>query len=181
MNKRVLSIIIALFFSFGLSGCIEPVEKPDYTKPLAEQDSGLTVVNPVKEMSRQELIDCSGIDLGAPEGAADMVYSLIDLKDTADIAQLRFTLDGHQLCLRAQTMSALAPAGDISGLYYEWEYTKNTFVSMLYAVVNISGHIGYVKWIDAEAGIQYSLSMSEGASEEKLIELAERVFCPVSD
>lgn len=181
MNKRFLSIIIALFFAFVLSGCIEPVEKPDYTEALAEQDSGFAVVNPVKEMSRQELTDCSGIDLGAPVGAADMVYSLIDLKDEADIAQLRFNLDGHALCLRAQRMSAAAPAGDISGLYYEWEYTKNTFVSMLYAVVNISGDIGYVKWIDAEAGIQYSLSMNEGASEKLLIELAEKVFCPVTD
>lgn len=178
MNKRVLSIIIALLLVFTLAGCIEPVVEPDYTKPLAEQDSALGIVNPIKEMSRQELIEQCGIDLGAPEGAENMVYSLINIGEAEPVAQLRMSLDGHELCLRAQGMSAAAPAGDISGMYYEWEHTRNVFVSMLYAVVNVSGDIGYIKWIDAAPGIQYSLSMTEGASEELLIELAEKVFHP---
>lgn len=180
MNKRCLSIIIALLISLMLVGCIEPVVEPDYTKPLAEPDSGFAIANPITEMSRQELAVKCGIDLGEPEGAKDMVYSCIELHDAEPIAQLRFNLDGYELSLRAQTMSAEAAAGDISGMYYEWEYTRNTFVSMLYAVVNISGDIGYVKWMDAENGVQYSLSMNEGAEEKLLIELAERVFCPVN-
>ena len=179
MNKRVLAIILALLMSINLAGCIEPVEEPDYTKALAERDSNLAIANPVKEMSRQELYEHCGIDLGSPDGAENMVYSLIELREAEPIAQLCFVLEGHELCLRAQTMSAAAAAGDISGMYYQWEYTRNLFVSMLYAVVNISGDIGYIKWIDAESGIQYSLSMNEGASEDLLVELAEKVFASV--
>lgn len=181
LNKKVISIIIALLLALGLCGCIEPVEKPDPTKPLAERDSGLAIANPVKEMSRQELIENCGIDLGAPEGAEDMVYSLIDLSESLPVAQLRFKLDGYELCLRAQAMNSQSMAGDISGLYYEWELTRNTFVNFRYAVVNICGDIGYIKWVDAVPGIQYSLSMTEGAEEKLLVELAERVFYPVQD
>lgn len=76
-------------------------------------------------------------------------------------------------------MSTDAAAGDISGLYYDWELTRNTFVSLRYAVVNVSGDVGYVKWVDAVPGIQYSLSMTEGANDKLLIELAEKVFDPV--
>ena len=178
MNKRIISIIIALLFMLSLTGCIEPVTEPDYTKPLAEPDSGFAIANPIREMSRQELFEETGIDLGAPEGAENMVYSLIELSEEEPVAQLKFSLDGHELCLRAQTMSAAAAAGDISGMYYQWEYTKNVFVSMLYAVVNLSGDIGYIKWIDAQGGIQYNLSMNKGASESLLIELAEKVYQP---
>ena len=181
MIKRITSIIIALLLCLGLTGCIEPVVEPDYTKPLADRDSGLAIANPVKEMSREELAEKTGIDLGCPEGAENTVYSLIELSGAEPVAQLRFSLDGHELCLRAQSMSSAAAAGDISGMYYEWEYTKNVFVSMLYAVVNVSGDIGYIKWIDAEGGVQYSLSMNEGAGEKILVELAEKVYQPLQD
>lgn len=181
MNKKVLSSIIALLFAFSLTGCIEPVEEIDYTEPVAAQDSGLAIANPVKEMSRQELIENTGIDLGSPEGADNLVYSMIELSDETPLAQLRFTLDGYELCLRAQAISADAAADDISGLYYQWEYTKNVFVSLRYAVVNVSGDVGYVKWVDAAPGIQYSLSMTQGAEAELLIELAEKVFYPTQE
>lgn len=179
MNKKAISLIISLLVILGLTGCIEPVEEIDHTKPVAEQDSGFALANPVREMSRQELIECTGIDLGEPEGAENLVYSLIELEDAVPVAQLRFKLEGHDLCLRAQAMSTDAAAGDISGLYYDWELTRNTFVSLRYAVVNVSGDVGYVKWVDAVPGIQYSLSMTEGANDKLLIELAEKVFDPV--
>ena len=130
-------------------------------------------------MSRQELTEKCGIDLGSPDGADNMVYSLIELNEGMPVAQLRFSLDGHELCLRAQVMTHDSMAGDISGLYYEWEITQNTFVDLRYAVVNICGDLGYIKWVDAVPGIQYSLSMTEGADEKLLVELAEKVFNPV--
>ena len=178
MNKKYLSFIIALLLVFSLAGCIEPVTEPDYTKPLAEKDSGLTIANPVKEMSREELLEKTGIDLGPAEGAENLVYSMIDLRDAYPIAQLKCSLDGHELCLRAQEMTAQAAAGDISGMYYEWESTRNVFVSMRYAVVSLAGDIGCIKWIDAENGLHYSLSMNQGADEKLLIELAEKLFYP---
>lgn len=179
MNKKFLSLIIALLFMVVLTGCIERVEEIDPTKPLAAADSSLKIANPMKEMSREELIEKTGIDLGTPEGAEDMVYSMIELSEGRPIAQLRFELEGHELCFRAQTVDGKSAAGDISGLYYNWAYTHNTFVARLYAVVNVSGDVGYIKWIDAENGVQYSLSMTEGADEKLLVELADKVFASI--
>jgi len=178
--KRYISFIIALLCAVCLCGCIEYVddEQVEPGEAIAEKDSGLGLVNPLKEMSREELVEATGIDLGAPENAEELVYSLISLEDSAPIAQLKFKLDGEELCYRAQSMAG-QNAADISGMYYQWEIEKHVFVNMNYAVVYCSGDAGYIKWIDAAPGIQYSLSMNEGADKDKLIELAEAVFAPV--
>ena len=177
MVKKYIVLLMVLLVCFGCTGCIEPVEKNENPgdTPLAEQDSQLGIINPVKELSRRELIEAAGIDLGAPEGAEDMAYSLITLSEHSPVAQLKFTLDGHQLCLRAQVI-AEEIAIDISGMYYEWELTENVFVDRDYAVVNLADDVGYIKWVDMAPGIQYSLSMAEGADKDTLIDLAERVF-----
>ena len=175
MLRKTLIMLLALLVCVCCTGCIEPVNKePDY-EPVAEQDSQLAIANPVKEMSREELIEACGIDLGEPEGAENMVYSLISLSDNNSVAQLHFTLDGQELCLRAQNMAGDS-AVDISGMYYNWESTEHVFVSRNYAVVYLCGEAGYIKWLDGANATQYSLSMAEGAERDKLIDLAELVF-----
>lgn len=178
MIRKSIMFLLAALLCLSCTGCIEPVETEPNYEPLAEADSQLGIVNPVKELSRQELIEKSGIYLGSPDGAEDMVYSLISLAENSPIAQLRFTLDGQELCLRAQNISG-ENAIDISGMYYDWELTEHVFVSRNYAVVYLSADTGYIKWVYAPAGIQYSLSMAEGADRDKLIELAELVFEPL--
>ncbi len=178
MNRKCIALIIALALCIILSGCTEPVGQAQ-EGPVFEQDSQLNIINPIKQMSRQELVESCGINLGEPEGAKELEYSLIRLKDQKPIAQLRFTLDGHELCLRAQVVDTTSAAGDISGLYYEWDVEQHVFVSMNYAVACLKDDLGYIKWIDMAPGIQYSLSMTEGADVDSLVSMAEAVFHPV--
>ncbi len=178
MNKKYLVLIMVIVLAMLLSGCIEPVEEAQ-DGPLYEQDSQLNIANPIKQMSRQELVESCGINLGEPEGAENMAYSLIELDGGNPVAQLKFTLEGHELCLRAQAMDTQSAAGDISGLYYEWDVSQHTFVRMNYAVAYLKDDMGYIKWIDGAPGIQYSLSMAEGADVDTLVSLAEAVFHPV--
>jgi len=175
--RKTLVLLLAVLMCICCTGCIEPVNKePDYA-PVAEPDSQLSLANPVKEMGREELIEACGIDLGKPEGAENMSYSLISLSDNNPIAQLHFTLDGQELCLRAQNMAG-DNAVDISGMYYNWEKTEHVFVSRNYAVVYLCWEVGYIKWLDGANATQYSLSMTQGADRDTLIELAELVFKP---
>ena len=178
--RKKLALLLAILVCICCTGCIEPVNtEPDY-EPIAEPDSQFSLANPVKEMSRDELVEACGIDLGEPEGAEDMVYSLITLSDNNPVAQLCFSLDGHELCLRAQLMAGEI-AQDISGMYYNWESTEHVCVSRDYAVLYLCGEVGYIKWLDGGNATQYSLSMAEGAERDTLIELAERVYKPLQD
>ena len=181
MIKRSFVFLLAVLACLSCTGCIEPVEKNENPgEPLAAQDSQMNIANPVKEMSREELLEQTGIELGAPDGASNMVYSMISLSEGSPIAQLRFELEGHELCLRAQKVAG-ENAFDISGMYYDWETTEHLFVSLNYAVVCLAGDVGYVKWIDAPNAIQYSLSMMEAADKDTLISLAEAVYEPLKD
>jgi len=176
LKKKYLIVLIALALCVVLSGCTEPVDKPQ-EGPVFEQDSQLNIINPIKQMSREELAENCGIDLGEPEGAKDMVYSLIELKDQNPVAQLKLSLEGHELCLRAQAMDTETAAGDISGLYYEWDSVNHVFVGVNnYAVASLKDDLGYIKWLDGASGVQYSLSMTEGADLDTLVSLAEAVF-----
>lgn len=180
MIRRTMVMLLVFAMCLCCAGCIEPVDKePDY-EPIAEADSQLSIANPVEQMSREELAEASGIDLAKPEAAEEIVYSLITLSDNNPIAQMNFTLDGHELCLRAQSMTGEI-AQDISGMYYNWETTEHVFVSRNYAVVYLCSDVGYIKWLDGQQGIQYSLSMTKGAGRDILIELAEAVFQPSQD
>lgn len=180
--RRYLSFIIALLMCLSLSGCIEPVL--DTVTPAgqakAEADSGLAIANPVREMSREELVDTCGIELNFPENAEDINYSIIELKEYNPIAQLRFSFDGIDYCMRGQYVGS-EKAEDISGLYYEWELKEHAYVDYCYGVVYISGEVGYIKWLDAISGTQYSLSMSNGAKKDALIQMAELLFEPGQD
>lgn len=178
MNNKRISIIIALLASLVLSACVEPVVKIQPGTELAVQDSGMKIANPIRQMSREELIEESGVDLGAPENAEDLVYSIIELEGANPVAQLRFTLDEQELCFRAQYIGT-EKAEDISGLYYEWERKEYAYVNYCAGLAFFAGELGYIKWFDPVSGIQYSLSMTEGAKFDAMLKLAETVFVPL--
>ena len=156
------------------------------------------IVNPMTEVTQQELVERTGIDLPAPEGATDVTYFVVDT-DEYTIAQMDFTLDGQPYELRAAAtgMTELDPAktgedemdligfdfdaGDISGLYYEWTTAGTDLVadrSGLYRIAD-KDDVGYIAWLDVAPGILYNLSMTSNASHEALLETAEKVFVPV--
>ena len=164
-----------------------------------EGEEGETgIANPMTEVTQQELVDQTGIDLPAPKGATDVTYFVVDT-DELTIAQMDFTLDGQPYELRAAStgMTELNPvqtgedemdiegfdfeAGNISGLYYEWTTAGTDLVADRSGIFQIADKedVGYIAWLDVAPGILYNLSMTGNVTHEALLETAEKVFVPM--
>ena len=156
------------------------------------------MVNPMTEVTQEELVQQTGIDLPAPEGATDVEYFVVDT-DELTIAQMDFTLDGQTFELRAAStgMTDLSVGGsmeegpdlegfnsdegNISGLYYEWTTAGTDLIADRSAQYKIADKedVGYIAWVDAVPGILYNLSMMNDVTHDALRETAEKVFVPV--
>lgn len=148
MKKALLvSLLLALVF---LCACGKTQEEP--------QSLGLK--NPVHETDAEGLFEATGIHLNAPEKAEDLRWSWIDSSEAPPLAQLDFSLDGAQFCLRAKQSQIRE---DISGLYYDWTEYGEAGAGPWTAEICTDGSAGFACWLDEDAGVLYSLGTSEGA------------------
>lgn len=161
------------------------------TAASSTASSSAGIANPVKEMSESDMTQETGIDLPAPEGATDVVYSVIDSGDKK-IAQMDCTYDGQEICLRAchtdltklnhddpnEDPTSFDPnEGDISGLCYQWNQVAQCLVQNRDALGHVSNDgPGYIAWLDVVPGILYNLSVTDGADMDGLVKTAENVF-----
>ena len=162
MKKTMLIILNLLLALALLAGCGKgaPAE--------SEELAGLP--NPLRPSSREEIAARFGVDLKAPEGASDPVYTTIETEPA--IAQLRFTLDGLSWTARAAKAEAYA---DISGMYYEWrEVTAEEGADG--SIRLIPGGAGVLDRYDGASGTILSLSLDEGASPEALEKTARLLW-----
>ena len=163
-----------------------------------EEGGEVGIANPMTEVTEQEMVDQTGIDLPAPKEATDVTYFVVDT-DEYTIAQMDFTLDGQPYELRAAStgMTELDAAqtgenemdlegfnfdaGDISGLYYEWTTAGTDLVADRSGIFRIADKedVGCIAWLDVAPGILYNLTMTSNASHEALKETAEKVFVPM--
>ena len=169
--KRSLIVMLALA-ALLLSACGSPA-------PKETQAPSAGVPNPIHETDEAGLAAATGISLPAPKDAADVSWSYIELKEEAPIAQMSFTLDGKKAFLRAQATGRTDSAADISGLYYDWNTTAEAEVAYCKAQVFTNGTAGYIAWLDVAPGVQYNLGMTEGASADDLVKLANAAFVPL--
>lgn len=186
MNKRFKTILVmclALAMCLAFAGC-------------GDKENSTGMQNPMTEVDEQGLIDATGIDMPAPEGATDVEYFVIEGSDMT-IGEMRFTLDGKSAYLRSTPtdLTSFFPEntdeenppdidevglqGDISGLNYEWERMAGIEVCGRPGYCQLKDDIGYVAWIDVAPGILYNLGMEKDADEDILVELAEKVFKPI--
>lgn len=195
MVKKILALTLTIAMCMGLAACSGTANKPAEDTAAAEETG---MVNPMTEVTYEEMISRTGIDLPAPEGASDVVYYVVET-DEYTISQMDFTLDGNSFTLRACStgMTELDAAvtgesetdlqgidfalGDISGLYYDWTTSGTDLVKDRSAIFNINDKegAGYIAWLDAAPGILYNLIMTENADHELLTKTAEKVFVPV--
>lgn len=180
-----ISLLMALVLSMSLvfAGC-------------GDKESSTGMPNPMTEVDEQGLIDATGIDMPAPEGAEDVQYFVIEGSDMT-MGEMRFTLDGKSAYLRSvpTDLTSFFPEntdednppdptevglqGDISGLNYEWERMAGVEVCGRSAYCQLKDDIGYIAWIDIAPGILYNLGMEKDADEKILVELAEKAFKPI--
>lgn len=161
-----------------------------------ETTTGYQLENPVHTCTQEEMTQETGISIDAPEGAENVQYSYIE--DTALIAQVTYTLNGIEMCYRAESTGArsimsgiddseatletitedisnqINIGAELSGMYYDWECAGTTVVGNSHdAVFGFNtGHQGFISWLDNDKGILYSISMTDGCSQQVLEDTA---------
>lgn len=134
------------------------------------------MVNPMKEVTAEEMIHATGIVLAAPEGAEDIRCFTITVGD-AVIAQMDFTLDGKAYTYRATGAELDITA--LSGVYFGKAEETEIHVSYTQGKLCTEGSTAVLFWDDRVPGFRYSLSCSECEDPAVLQEIAEATFHPM--
>lgn len=192
--KKLLTILLAMTMVFAMCACAK--EKSEETTEVA---------NPVHECSKQEMLEATGMDIDAPEGATEVEYFYIDNEDAA-IAQVKFELNDEEFCYRAQETgitalseqvsedefvpedelkesldNAVATGATLAGLDYKWDVAALVDVPAnregVYAIH--SDDEGFIAWLDVVPGVLYSLSVEDDATIDLLMNTAEAIFVPM--
>ena len=122
----------------------------------------VTLANPWKDMTKDELAQVSGFSFGLPEGAKDVIYRWME---SDGLAEMQFKMDGDEYCARAQ--SAELSEGElmnISGAYFQWDHEEATEVNGCRGTLGLAqtGTEDWTElclWYDASAKRMYSLSV----------------------
>ena len=139
-----------------------PNESTLQTAKDQQDDENTMVVNPYQEVDGPEAFEKDlGFRIDAPEGAGYVLYIIIAPEHIADV---RFTLEGHEYTLRGCKVN-----DDISGLYGDVKKTeelgddRNAVLTVLG-----SGDESYLKISWKSDGVNYELMNTDGASEEEI-------------
>lgn len=172
--RKTGAIIITLILFFFLFGCAND-QKFGVTAP----DTNPAAVNPVHESTFEEILQKLGITIAVPEDAKDVHYSIIEIDGVNSIAQANFMIGNVNYSYRIQPAAALT---DISGAHFEWTTVKEAEISYCGAELRYNeGQEGICLWYDTVPGLMYSLYSDSGASEESLMDLANKLFVPATD
>ena len=190
--KRICCVLTAACLAIGVTACGMPKKETTPTETTVAR-----VEDALHNITREEMVQKTGIDLPAPDGAENVSYHVLMASSDKPIAQMKFTLDGHTAYLRAQATDFVpAKPGidakpeelaslldtdhyDISGLYYKWEAMGSADVAGRTGMYCMDKDRGFIAWLDVVPGILYNLCMEKGANQEILQNLAETVFVPL--
>lgn len=171
--KRILLFLIS--GCFLILGCT----KKSTEKVVNETEEVVQMVNPIKESSAEEILQKVGVEIGVPQNASKICYSIITTNEGL-IAQMDFVWKNSECTARIQPSASLQ-LEDISGFYYNWK--NETTCSVAYNVAQVKWtdavdgkNPGICIWWDAVPGLMYSVSMRNNADEQFLSELANAVY-----
>ena len=160
--KRSIYILMALVL-LGLCAC-------GTTAPTATEEP-IGLANPWYEVSESEAKALCPRSFTAPEGAENVVWSVMDATKQSGVpgqlVQLRFDLDGNSFTAREQVTGD--EETDNSGMFYTWttereETLKNwadgNMQAHVYRFAGTDEYADLCTWYDVEIGISYSLSVT---------------------
>lgn len=162
MTRRILAVLLILAALFMVTGC-----------GAAPKTENAQVINPMKEVSFEEMVESVGIPLYAPDYAKDIHYFTITDGDTV-IGQMDFTLDGKAYTYR--TTSADLDAAELSGIHFTKFTESYAEVSYAEGKILTEGNTSVLFWEDQVPGVRYSLSCTECEDPTVLLEIAENTF-----
>lgn len=154
-------------------------EITDAVDEIKEEVPTTGMVNPMTEMTEEELTSATSVDLPVPEGATDAHWFKYDLGNGNVLAEVQFVYEGYSITYRGQMtdVTNIADAEDISGMYLADNATRvETTVSGRNAYVNTDDSMGYVEFLDVVPGVLYCLDVASPVSADELVYLAEKTF-----
>ncbi|MBQ0004301.1 MAG: hypothetical protein KBS68_00370 [Clostridiales bacterium] len=190
--KLIVAVLTAFTMMFVVTAC-------------GAAGEGAGTANPVHESDINEVADKTGIYMTTPVGATEIKFSYIEVTDEEPIAQVTFKYNGNEFCYRAQkndyTNILDVTEGDadladmieslndgtnivasLSGMHYEWKASAFTEVKGKDGLVAFNNNKeGIIGWIDLDRSpsILYSISMTSGATQEILQNLATEIYSPM--
>ena len=135
------------------------------------------MANPWIATTQEDLEARTGMHLRVPEGATDVLWRVLT---TADLAEMRFTLDDISYTARAVQAEHYR---DISGMYYNWIMEEECRIAGLEGLMQITWLPGekvvLCQWYDEAAEVMFSLA-SRGANHqhEGVLAVAEEISAP---
>lgn len=171
MNERKLitRILTAILVMMLLTAC---GAKPAPTVPATEPDANL--VNPISEVTADEMVQKTGVALDAPADADSVHYFVIDSQPA--IAQVTFSLSGTEYTYRASMAQLDALA--LSGVYLGSPTESAAQVSYNEGKLLTEGNTAVLYWEDVVPGICYTLSCADCKEPAVMTEIAEQIFVP---
>lgn len=176
MKKKIaLMLSLTLIAAKLFAGCGSDANQ-------GESSEKQEIANPWTASDEQGVVEATGFDMVAPDGAADVAYSY--MADGA-MAQMTYELDGVSWTYRMQMADALT---DISGMEYQW--TEETECSVAGRDATYCGYTAagqdaaesaqIVNWYDPVTGVTYSLSATgKELSEAEMLTYAEILYAPL--
>lgn len=172
--KKISAVLAACVLAIACLGVVGCSSSSASGSASGQQSEGLA--NPVHEASESEVSQATGIDLKAPEGAKDVVYSYIDADGSNPIAQVTYKNEkGTEFTYRAQANSG-TEATDISGMNYEWTGGGLCDVGYCTGAIQSCKDATVCTWFDVVPGIDYSLSVTGEIDPSEIADEANKVF-----
>lgn len=171
MKKKMVSVLLVMAMSVAaMTGC----------GSADKEETG--IANPWTESDREGVLEATGFDMAAPEGATELSYSYMS---ESGLAQMRYELDDADWVYRMQMTDALT---DISGLSVDWmseeagEVAGREAMYYSYGALNDEtvDDVQMVNWYDAVTGVCYSLSATrEELNGMDIQAYAENLYAPL--
>ena len=161
-KKIILALLVVAMSIMAMAGCSSTANQGNTDNGSDDDSEKTELANPWTETDKQGVIDATGFEMTAPNGATEVSYSYMN---DDGLAQMTYVLDNVKWTYRMQSANELT---DISGMTYKWTTEEKGNVADKEAVFYTysapdSGEeddIQVVNWYDAVPGVTYSLSAS---------------------
>lgn len=198
MRKNVILIITAAAIgAAAMTGCSKTADSTataaettaestteESTEESSEAEEAVGMPNPWTESDEQGVLEATGFEIAAPEGAEDVSYSYMK---EGKLAQVQYVLDDINWVYRMEQADELT---DISGMNYNWtdddksEGTVSGREAVYYGYLapedSDEDDVQLVNWYDAVTGVTYSLSATAKDLDGMDIEAyAEQLYVPL--
>lgn len=155
MNKKLLSLLLVVTLMI----------------PALALAEGILLPNPVRDATREEVLEATGVNLLVPEKATEVSYLLIEGSGYEPLGQARFVFQQAEYIVRVQMDK---DPNDISGMFRDWDSVTHVEQAPFSGTICLdeSGD-GVALWRYEKEGYNFSLAMFNVATQEALLEISK--------